>query len=78
MKSLDEQVREALRAVPGSYDSFVSVAGEFRGKPEKQNELLIFLKAHPEAGTGKVLRQISNVILPEIMEDEDDDEYEEE
>ena len=66
MKSLDEQVREALKAVPGSYADFVGVAGEFRGKPEKQEELLKFLKEHPEAGTGKVLRQICDVILPEI------------
>ena len=41
MKSLDEQVREVLRDVPRSYDDFVGVASEFRGKPEKQKEIAL-------------------------------------
>jgi len=78
MTSLHEEVRAALRRVNGAYSDFINgCADDVKEHPEKQKELLEYLKAHPEADTGEVIKQIITVIRPEMLDEEDDDEYEE-
>lgn len=61
---MDEQIREALKNVPDSYDDFVNCyTKDLRGKENMQKQLLDYLKQNPTAQTDDVMEYVDDVLL---------------
>lgn len=61
---MDEQIKEALKNVPDSYDDFVNCyTKDLHGKEDKQKQLLDYLKQNPKAQTDDVMEYVDDVLL---------------
>lgn len=75
MIDLDNQVLEALKAVKGAYPDFITgCAEDVEDNTEAQEELLKYLRENPNVGTGAVIKKIINDIVPEMLDEQDEDE----
>lgn len=61
---MDDQIKEALKNVPDSYDDFVNCyAKDLKGNEDAQKKLLDYLQKNPDAQTDDVMEYVDDVLL---------------